>query len=577
MDVHFPRLRSFGPPPADVAHAERQRAYAAAKRQALATHATDPEHHAHRQIVNDLAGELRESIPFPMALAAPGEDHPDKVIEVAAHDFELARLVHMLNWMTRLALTKGAGSYMKMPDLLASRGAGHPRVETARSLEDFLGTTDPALSGLAFAAALVEGGNCAEHAAVAVNLARTMDQAMLAELGIDLDPAKLSFVLARDGDCDHAYALARHADDGALDWHDPGTFRHGWSIDPHALYPMACRYDQSPYNHSHADFAPIPGPRAPFHDATGEPPLDLGAVHEVREQLEATLGPRWAEQDLTRPTFLDRLRNPALEYARRIQGVGDPMQIDTGALGTRLGRRLQSRQAKLERRIALRLFAAQIAAGRVKESWVGLYLPRNPNTVYYNVDTGELLAPVVPARYLEATERKRWAWAVYCQPPVPQSPMVALQARRQAVPPAVEAIEQEPVLAALAAARALDFTGNGAHPERVQEFGRALSALERWIGRIHRGTTPRLLRRVHATGLQPQFFSSLLAVGHNLHALSRMVQRMEAAAEDGSLESNRAASLHRRVAASPAWSQTTELIETLAPSVGRQQPYSPFL
>jgi hypothetical protein len=550
---------------------EHWRAYDDAMRESMRRSAAAPSRAEHRQIMRDLVGETADCVPFPASIVSGNTDSRYRlmpaVLDLAPHAFELAKLVDKLSWVVRLLLSKGAGSGTMAADLLASRGASVVTYQTARhyaNAELFHGDKRyEELRDLSFAAAVLEGGNCSENAAVLLGLAQSLDDAMLADMGVNVDPSKLLFLWARDSACDHVYALVHHEDDGSADARDPSQYSKLWAIDPHQPYPMASRYDQTLYNHPHVDrVVGMPGPRFahPVYQAK-DLRLDLGAVRAVQARLQASLGNRWMDRTERAPVAQELSHYPQLAALMREQGVADYAQLDTSQLEPTRRAMLETQIAALDRMVMLRAFSRQVERDALPAyaRWQSICAAVNPRAVYRNSATGEILAPTVPVHYLERTERARWAWHVYRFPPL-NLPWDSTQI----VPPAVQAIEEEPFLGALAAARAMDLSANHLHPEGVRDFHRALSALEQWIDRLHSESSPALLSRVHATGLQGQVIKGLKTVEQNLHTLRRIARRLEARAEPASVHQEQAVDLGLRIAHSKARPQIAQLLARLA-------------
>ena len=116
MDISIP-----GAPGAAALAKLHQRAYTQAKTAAYEQSAADPRLTEHRQVLRDLVGEIKDCVPFPVSIVDGNDRYTNEeaVIDIAPHDFELARLIEKLNWTVRFALTKGHGSATKMPDVLA--------------------------------------------------------------------------------------------------------------------------------------------------------------------------------------------------------------------------------------------------------------------------------------------------------------------------------------------------------------------------------------------------------------------------------------------------------------------------
>jgi hypothetical protein len=534
--------------------------YHAVKQEAMERSAADPGLHEHRQILRDVLGEIRDCVPFPASMVR-GNDHyalQDKVIEIAPHAFELASLIDKLNWSVRLALTKGPGSGTKMPDALASRGASMTNTDTLRWLETSNAVDHDYIRGLGFGAAVLQGGNCGENAAVAVGLAQSLDDAMLKDLGVEVDLSKLLFVLVGDSQCDHSYAIVHHADDGPCDPTAAEHLHRLWSIDPHQLYPMPCRYDNARYNHPHVDaLFPMPGPRLPsLAPEVQAHRLDLGAARFARERLQAELGRGWADQPDRIPSKRLLRQHPAVAAALRAQNVSDYLDIDPSQVPPQARAELERQIASLHRTVVDRSFVAHAQGGNVRETWQGLCLPNNPNVVYRNRATGELLAPTVPAHYLEKTEQPRWAWDVYQRPP-----RVAASGPPDLIPAAVQAIEQEPFLGALAAARALDYSANSPLPGQIATYTQALKNLEQWIDRMFSEASAAVFQRVRSVGLQDQTVRSLRAVERNLDRLEQLATTMQACSLPGSPHHAWATELRHGAADSPARPRVRALID----------------
>jgi hypothetical protein len=539
-------------------------------REARARSAADPDRAEHRQILRDLVGETNDAVPFPTSMVEGNDRYfmLDEVIDVAPHAFELAKLIDKLNWSMRLALTEGAGSATKMPDLLASRGTSGIAWSEVNRLVATSSNGYDEIRDFGFASTVVGGGSCGNNASAIVSLAQSLDDDMLKDMGVNVDLSKLLFIWMQDPDCDHSYAAVHHGDDGEVEMNDPAGFHNLWSIDSHQLYPMPVRYDQSLYNHTHLDATiAMPGPRVahpdPQHTAEALR-LDLGAARAARESLEQKLGRGWIDREARQPTHREIRQHPEVASAMRDQGVSDYMQIDTSTVADPIQREALEKQiADLDRNVKLRIFAEAVENGNVHvhEQWQGLCLPINPNAVYRNSATGEILAPTVPTAYLERTERARWAWDVYKNSP--QASAEITPAPDAILPPAVEAIEQEPFLGALAAARAMDFSANSLYAERLPDYVQALNALEQWVDRMHNEASESLVSRISATGLQGEVVQSLAATQRNLDVLEHTAAHFAARSEPGSETHAMAAALRVRVANSKAQEQLAELSTTV--------------
>jgi hypothetical protein len=553
MDVSVP-----GAPGAAALAKLQHGAYAQAKQAAYAQSAADPSLTEHRQILRDLVGEIKDCVPFPVSIVDGNDRYTNEeaVIDIAPHDFELARLIEKLNWTVRFALTKGHGSATKMPDVLASRAASTSYMRTGRELEKKEVVDHDFFRDQAFAAAVLEGGNCGENSVVVLGLAQSLDDEMLRDLGVHVDLSKLLFAWVRDPECGHSYALVHHEDDGEFDPRDPEDYDRLWSIDSHQLYPMVSRYDHSLYNHSHADsIVGMPGPRSNLTDIQAQTHrLDLGAARAARQALQDRLGQGWADRNVRKPSASDWRRHPEVAAAMRDQGVSDYALIDLSKVDPARRAELEQQIGQLHRRVSQRVFAAEVRSGNVREQWQGLCLPSNPNAVYRNRQTGEILAPTVPTHYLERTETARWAWRVYQDPPQ------GVDGDDLLIPPAVQAIEQEPFLRALAGARALDFSANAVHPEQTAAFAQALTSLEQWVDRMKDEASDGLFGRVRATGLESQVMDGLAATQRNVDTLERIARDLATAAPDDSPARTAALQLRARVAESPARTQLDMLL-----------------
>jgi hypothetical protein len=517
----------------------------------------------HRQLLGELIGEIRDCVPFPsgMVSADPLYRLQDQVVDIAPHSFALAELIDTLNWATQLLLTQGSGSFTNKPDLLASRGASYLHVHALRQLKNGAVPDEQDAQRALFAATL-QAGNCPENAAVGLGLAQSLDQATLAAMGIRIDPSKLAFATVGDRICDHAYGLVNHADDGAFDWADARMHAGLWSIDAHQLYPMPTRYDHSLYNHPHAQVRMLAGPRH-AGDGTASPAftLDLGEARALRESLAERLGPAWAQGPHAQLTASDRALHRDVVAAMQAQGVNHYTQIDLSSFGVDARARLEQQLAQLDERLSARRFGWVVQQGATTGTWAGLCQRSNPDLVYRNRETGQHLAPMVPSHYLEITERKRWAWAVYeaaTAAPTSAPRWAPVHGVGTPIPAAVEAIEQEPFLAALAGARAMDYRFNGVRPSGLPAFETALAVLEAWVDRMHHANSPTLRARIAETGLDAG--PSLAAVQRNLSTLADVAKQLADQAQDGEQRS-RAGALHAHAVSTPAHRQAAELVE----------------
>ena len=536
----------------------------------------------HSPILRDLLAEAGPCIPFPNHIVHGNARYhvAPETIDIAPHEFELAKLIDRLNWVARLALTKECGSGTKRPELLASRGQSNDRALFARAVQP--------QEGLGLSAAVLQSGNCGDNAEFMTMLARGLDDDTLREMGINLDLSKLVLYLVSDLECDHEYVVLHHSDEMPLEFtevaapDDPEQQyerfsnttekKRLWPLDSHQLYPMACRYDKSTYDHlEHTgilDAASLGG--QPSSDL--ERVLDLGFARAIRQDMiqRLNLGEKGIDKAILEDFRRAKgIRSEFVDQITREQHVSHYARVDTTRLSAEERAKFQQEIAHIEREIGRKNLKWMYKNGYMEETWVGLCLPENPDATYRNRDTGEILTPTVPPQYFERTERIRWAHDVW---KTKQPDRAIFQSRIRSfftkfdIPPAVEAIERLPFLSALAGARAMHLGDNHRfHLHHVGQLEQAWSSLESWVARMHADLLPQLIEEIHSVGLKEDVQKALIRVRENVHVFSDVMEKLETdvaamSPAPDEQEKSRITQLRSSALDSPAWQQMAALL-----------------
>lgn len=499
----------------------------------------DSDQEPHRTRLKQWAREIGDCMPFPNRLFADHPEHniPFETIEVEPHHFELAKLVDALGWMTRLHLTKGGGSASKRPELFASRGLNYQKISFERAAEDrdvFLALTT----------GVMQSGNCDSNAVFATNLVRSLDADILRALAIDIPLERIRGMQMHDYAHDHVYVAMNFDDeaprqsvgriaDGDGQIRDANLLPAAgatalWSLDPHQLYPMACRHDHSTYNHLDHTEA-----RSRFTAGSeGHLGVNTQFIEDVRADInrQLNLGEHGIDHALREPVMFDAgIRSKFIDRIMREQNVGHYARVDTGRLSPADREKFQAKVAQIEKEIGRKFLKRLYKAGEFEEHWFGLCLPDNPARLYRHRTTGETLAPRVPPAYFERTEKIRWAYDVWKRT---RPERAALNKERTwtrprfDIHPAIEAIEKLPFLAALAAAKELDFSRNQRHVSQLAAYKIAYASMTDWIGRMHAemDSTPDLAATLRKAGLRDEVRAALVRAQANLQELDAIME-----------------------------------------------------
>lgn len=467
---------------------------------------------AHEQEILKLAADTSDRIPFPCAMPNPSSarsNTPETVV-VQAEDFELAKLVDKVAWMGKSALTRGSGSETKGVDAFASRFRSCSRVRMVRMVADKYPS-----EGLVLPAFVFGSGNCAENAVVTNRIIQSMNEPLFRALGVTPLPSIKSGV-AEDQGCDHAATLCHL--DGATDVGPDGAPRLAWDrtwvLDSHQLYPMPLNYRQAWFGlgHDHHTSLAVPITRVgsvsmyyEYDDTNFAHAATLRA--DLEKRLKAGQGGLSEAIDHAAMRRLG-IRSEFVDKIVAKQRVASPAQVNRNILKDHERRQFENEMLGLQRELGRRLLGDAYRTGQFPDKRYGLYAPKNPAVVYKNADTDELLVPTVPPSYLETTESRRWAYEKWKQTR-PEREAVDAGLENFTLHPAVELIETNGFMRALAAARALDFSANTFDLSQVRMIERAHESLQDWIARMDGELTPELGYQIQTMGLGEEVIESV--------------------------------------------------------------------
>ncbi len=543
----------------------------------------------HQAALRELLSEVQTGIPFPNNIVNgnPLYSPAHEVVDVEPREFQIAMLIDKLQWVTRLHLVKGAGSVTKRPELFASRGRSLLLVTFLCAVAE-----KPLVTG--HPASVVQSGSCGQNASLNMLLANSLNEEILQEMGISLELAKMFAFDLYDHEKDHRYVVL-HRDRGPLfftqgvtDAGSPGPLRFSsdwnlqdfWSLDSHQFYPMVSRFDRSTYNDVEAAEVLCHSPLADERPGVERPLVNLERGRFVRNEMNRLLdlGENGLEKALTEDFRRQKgIRSKFVDKTVLQQNVSHYAQVDKSHLYPASRQKFERKVMKIEREVERKLMKRTYKDPHFEESWVGLCLPENPAAVYRCTGSGQMLAPTVPPRYLERTERIRWAYDTWkrLRPEVDaldrRNPFT-LRRTRFEIPPAVEAIESMPFLGALAGARALNYSHNSAHLQMLEGYGQAFSTLDEWIARMgaELADKPDTIDQVRKVGLGQEVHESLSQVQHNLQAFVDLVNKFGDEAKglpaDDAVKA-RIDELRERVQCSPGWGTIDSLVKAFDPSV----------
>jgi hypothetical protein len=535
-------------------------AYAESRKEALEYYKTHGDAD-HRHLLRELLAEVGDCIPFPSNLVSGHEGYAiePRLIEVAPREFELAKLIDKLQWMTRLALIKGGGSYSKKPELFASRGLTALQTGFQLDGDRDLGTT----------AAVLQSASCDGSTEFVENLAASLDDDMLRDLGIDADTlqlSKLCFFGLQDTEHTHTYAAVGYDDGSGFECSEvtePGPaywlfenldLRRLWSVDPHQLYPASTRKDQSRHKDSQILYTVRLGSGASDSYSV---PFNLGMARRTRENVTQRLG---LGEDGIAKALQDgfmrekKIHDDIVDEVMRRQDVVHYAQVDRARLDDADRAKFDQGVREIERELRRKLVKADYKRGLYVERWRGLFLGENPSVTYLNEETGETLMPRVPVHYFERTERMRWAYEIWKRTRPERS---ALHAPDKAsrpqfeIHPAVEAIESWPFFHALAPAKSLDLDDNHIcvleqeHVAHLDELETAFAACQRWVGDMCRELAEGngLAAKIESLDLGDDVRQALLRVRGNLDGFSTVMSDLAEHLSPGSPDLQRVRNL----------------------------------